>query len=287
MRRTESVSVVLPFLGDADEAREVVARLHSLELGPDDELVVADNTPEGVVDPDPAAGIRVVRAPERRSGSHARNAGAAVAGGDWLLFLDADCIPPAGLIDAYFDPPPDARSGVVAGEIAGDPHQEGAVPRWTRSRRGRWVEGVLAQGLRPAAITANMLVRRAAFEGAGGLRLGGGADFDLSWRLQDSGWGLERRPAALVLHRDRETLRELGEQARAYGSHTRNLRRLHGPAAPRLPGPATALRSLGAAAVWGARREGERAGFALLDAFYFANAWIGSLGAASRRRSGD
>ena len=285
--RRESVSVVLPFLGDAEEARSVVARLRSLKLGPDDELIVADNTPAGVVEADAAANPRVVRAAERRSGSHARNAGAAVASGDWLLFLDADCIPPAGLIDAYFDPPPAERCGVVAGEIAGDPEQAEIVPRWTRSRRGRWVEGVLAGGLRPAAITANMLVRREAFEAVGGLRLGGGADFDLSWRLQDEGWELERRPAALVLHRDRDTLREMAEQARAYGSHTRNLRRLHGPVAPSLPGPTAALRSLGAAAVWALRREPERARFALLDCLYFANAWIGSLGAASRRRSGD
>jgi GT2 family glycosyltransferase len=282
-----TVSVVLPFLGDAAAAREVVARLGGLRTSDGDELIVADNTSDGVVEAAADTAVRVVRAAERRSASYARNAAAATASGEWLLFLDADCLFGPDLLDAFFKPPPDERCGIVAGEIVGDPEQTGTLARWSRSRRGRWVERLLAGGMRPAGVTANLLVRREAFETAAGFRLGGGADFDLSWRLQDAGWELEHRPRALVRHRDRETLREVGEQARAYGSHVRNLRRLHG--ADALPPVAlrSAPRALGAAAIWRLRGQRGRARLALVDAFYFANAWAGAHGAGPRRRSGD
>jgi GT2 family glycosyltransferase len=281
-----SVSVIVPFLGDEAAARDLLARLEGIAVGPADELIVADNTSEAVVAPGPDSPVRVVRAPDRRSAAHARNRAAATAAGEWLLFLDADCVVPPRLLDDYLEPPPDERCAIVAGEISGDPAQSHPLARWARSRRGGWVAGQAESGLRPAGVTANMLVRRRAFEQAGGFRLGGGADFDLSWRLQDAGWELEQRPSAAVLHRDRESLRELGAQARAYGSDRTNLRRTHGSAVPR-PALVPAARSLAAAAVWLARREPERSRFALLDAFYFANAWLGSLVGGPRHRSAD
>lgn len=280
------ISVVLPFLGDEAEARRVLERLAAIRTGPGDEVIVADNTATGVMQP-PEAGVAVVSVSDRRSASHARNRAAASASGEWLLFLDADCLVPEGLLDDYFEPPPGERCGIVAGEIVGDPSQDAPLARWARSRRGPWVAGLLAEGLRPAGVTANLLVRRAAFEQAGGFRLGGGGDLDLSWRLQDAGWELELRPHAVVRHRDRETLRELGEQARGYGSHRPRLRRAHGPviARPALLRPLT--RSLGGAVVWFVRGDRERARFALVDGFYFANAWFGALAGRPRRRRAD
>lgn len=281
------VSVVLPFLGDEAQAREALARLAAIRLREGDEVLVADNTPSGLVAGLAGSEAKVVAAPEQRSASYARNVAAAVAKGDWLLFLDADCLPPPGLLDAYFDPPPAERCAIVAGEISGDPDQAHVLARWSRSRRGPWVGGLVAAGQRPAAISANMLVRRAAFEQAGGFELGGGADFDLSWRLQDDGWELELRPAALVLHRDRETLRAVGDQARAYGSHQRHLRRRHGSLIARPPLLRPLARSLGGSLVWLLRGERERAVFALTDGFYATNAWIGALTGGPTRRRAD
>ena len=100
----QSVSVIVPFLGDVAEGRALVERLSGLRRETGDELIVADNTSGGVVEE--TGGIRVVRAGEQRSATHARNAGAAAASGAWLLFLDADCLPGPDLLDAYFDPVP-------------------------------------------------------------------------------------------------------------------------------------------------------------------------------------
>src|SRR3954466_4379229 len=57
------------------------------------------------------------------------------------------------------------------------------------------------------AVTANLLVRREAWEQIGGFQEGtrSGADAEFCWRLQEAGWTLEHRPGAAVIHRHRDT----------------------------------------------------------------------------------
>jgi GT2 family glycosyltransferase len=282
-----AVSVVVPFLGDRVEARAMLTALTPLAAAPGDELIVADNTPEGIVAALAGEGVGVVAAGDVRSASHARNAGAAAAAREWLLFVDADCDPPAGLIDAYFAEPVGARCGVIAGEIAGEPGQDAALARWARSRRGNWVEHHLSSGPHPGGVTANLMVRRSAFEQVEGFRLGGGGDLDLCWRIQDAGWTFAYRPGALIHHRDRETLRELWEQGVAYGGHQRHLRVVHGPTVPRPGLVAPFVRSFGGSVVWAVRGERERARFKLIDGFWaVAEAW-GWLSRGARARRAD
>ena len=76
---------------------------------------------------------------------------------------------------------------------------------------------------RPRASSANLLVRRVAFEEVGGYTEGiwAGEDTDFTWRLQDAGWTLEFNEHAVVQHAYRETLRELGRQWRGYAAGAR------------------------------------------------------------------
>jgi len=108
-----SVTVVMPFAGDASAADAAVQTLLELDCRPGDELILADNA--GVAH---ARGeVRIVRATAERSPAYARNAGAEQARGDWILFLDADCRAPSWLLDAYFAPdvaPEDAFPTVYA-----------------------------------------------------------------------------------------------------------------------------------------------------------------------------
>lgn len=211
-----AVSVVMPFAGDVPAAQAAAATLLSLERGPSDELILADNT--GVAASLP--GIEVVAATAERSPAHARNAGAERAHGDWILFLDADCRAPRALLDAYFAEPVADDVGVLAGEVRSMPAGETLVQRYGAARGFLSQRAHLEHPFRPRAVAANLLVRRTAFEQVGGFLEGlrAAEDTDFSWRIQDAGWRLELRPGAWVEHRYRTTLSDLRAQWRGYAA---------------------------------------------------------------------
>jgi GT2 family glycosyltransferase len=219
-----AVSVVVPFRGSAADAKALLRRLRALRLGPRDELIVADNSDDACLAAilDARGPVRAVRAEGERSSYHARNAGAASAAGEWILFLDADCGPAADLLDAYFAVSPAERSGALAGQIDGDPAQSSLVARYTRSRNFfRQDVGFLAEA--QTAATGNLLVRRSAFEEVGGFVEGirSAGDVELCRRLVAAGWKLEARPQAVVHHRHRETLPSLLAAIARYGAGSR------------------------------------------------------------------
>jgi GT2 family glycosyltransferase len=214
-----AVSVVMPFAGDARGAQAAIDALLALELRPGDELILADNS--GLDIPArPRGGVAVIRASGERSPAHARNAGAAAAHCDWILFLDADCRAPSGLLDAYFAAPVAAEVGALAGEVVPMPGGDTLASRYGSARSFLSQQAHMNHPYRPRAVAANLMVRRAAFEQIGGFYEGVRAaeDTDFSWRLQQAGWRLELRPGAEVEHRYRTTLRELRRQWRGYAA---------------------------------------------------------------------
>jgi GT2 family glycosyltransferase len=205
----------MPFAGDADAAARAVAALRTLTVSDGDELILSDNA-GGVGG---IEGVDVVRAAGERSPSHARNKGAARATCDWILFLDADCIPDPGLIDAYFEQPVGDQVGALAGEIVAAPGATTLAERYAAARNFLGQQAHLAHPYKPRAPAANLLVRRTAFEQLGGFVEGVRAaeDADFCWRLQDAGWLLEARPAR-VEHRYRATVSGLRRQWRGYAA---------------------------------------------------------------------
>ena len=224
------VSVVMPFAGDAAAAREAVAGLLELSTQPGDELIVADNS-GGLKEQD---GVTVVRAEAEQSPAHARNVGAARAVNEWILFLDADCRAPAGLLDAYFATPPGPDVGALAGEVVPAGGQGSVAARYGASRSFLSQAAHLSHPYLPRAVAANLLVRREAFAEVGGFYEGlrAAEDTDFSWRLQLAGWRLELRVQAAVEHRYRTTVRQLRTQWRGYAAGRAWLRRRYPDFAP-------------------------------------------------------
>ena len=226
---------MVPFLGQREDAVRLLAGLARLRLGMGDELIVADNTMGGVLSGVAGRPVRVARATAERSSYHARNAGAQMAANGWLLFMDADCDPAPGLLDAYFAQPVPDDCGAISGLIVGDQTQRGLLPRYARSRHFFRVDhGLLGHDATP---TGNVLVRRSAFEAVGGFEEGirSGGDIDLSRRLGTAGWAVEHRPAAVVAHRHRVSLPAFMRMIARYGAGARWLNERYPGSAPRWP----------------------------------------------------
>jgi GT2 family glycosyltransferase len=274
-----SVSVIVPYAGDVAGATAAISNLRRLELGDGDEILLVDNTLAGVVGGQPDERITVVHAPGKPSAYYARNAGAERAKGEWLLFLDADCIAPPALIDHYFDPPPGDDTGVLAGELIGDDTQGALTARWSRSRRGLRSVQERARGPAPAGVTGNMLVRRAAWDQVGGFpgNVISDADVELCWRIQHAEWRLEFRPEALVVHRDPERVRAIWRQAVGYGAGRRWTEQLHPGSGQRPPLLKPLVRAIGGAAVWLLTLRFEKAQFKVLDGVAAVGLWWGHL----------
>lgn len=264
-----AASVVVPFAGSPEAARACVTALARLRLRPDDEVVLADNSRDGVLQRvDLPAGFRVVRAVGEGSPPRARNAGALEARNPWLVFVDSDCRPEPGLLDGLLAPPPDDRCGLVAGGVADAPEQRSLAATHARTRRVLNQEHALEHDFLPYALTANLAVRRAVWDELGGFLEGvlNGEDVDFCWRAQRAGWTIARRLDAVVEHVHRDDVRGLLRQhaiqrASAIWVHRR------WPEAPLPPAPllAPVARALAAAPLFALTGQIRRARLKALD----------------------
>lgn len=192
------LSIIVPAF---NEERLLPATLHSLaaaasafdEAGWSRELIVCDNnSTDRTAEIATAAGARVVFEPVNQI-SRARNAGAAVATGDWLVFVDADSQPTSGLFA-------DVVRTIQRGDcIAGGSTvtvdstlllARATVAAWNRfSRATRWLAGSF------------IFCDAAAFRRVGGFseQLFAAEELDLSRRLKRL--ARRERKRVVVLHR--------------------------------------------------------------------------------------
>jgi glycosyltransferase involved in cell wall biosynthesis len=152
--------------------------------------------------------MRVISAPEVRTSYFARNKGVAVAKGDLVLFCDADDVVDKRWIQSMATALADAD--VVGGflKLDVDTPAVAAGPFF---------------GFLPAAPTANLGVRKGAFEAVGGFDglMRSGGDWAFCWRAQVQGFRFGFGPEAVVLYRRRKTwwarTKQLWTRGRWYG----------------------------------------------------------------------
>lgn len=195
------VSVIIPVRDKAAYVPECVASVaNAVEHAADAELIIVDN---GSTDGSRELCERLVRGPMRvmqATGTIARvrNSGAASARGEWLYFIDCDCVVPLDLL---------ARLRSVADEPAMS--VTGCRVLYPTDRS--WVErtwhlmhSLRDDGERVYMNSGNFAVRRDAFEAVGGfdVDLVTGEDAEIGARLRRAGHRVHERQSLAITHLD-------------------------------------------------------------------------------------
>ena len=217
------MDVVVPFRGRAADLEELREHLARLRLGPRDSVLIVDNTPGRAASYASGDGrVPILHAVDRKTPGFARNRGAARGRAAWLVFLDADVVPLAGLLDRYFDPPPAERTALVAGGVMDEevPPDASAAQRHSYVSQAMSQDNTFGYGTWSFPQTANVACRRRAFEEVGGFRedIRAGEDADLAFRLRAAGWEIERREPAAVVHRSRRSVSGYLRQKALHGA---------------------------------------------------------------------
>ena len=210
------VSVIIPAYRANRTLPSVLRALEPQVARDDREVVVVDSTTDGDSSIElQGRWLRVISVAQRMLPGEARNLGVSLASGELVAFLDADAIPESGWLDeleramgadvemvagAVLDGTPDARWGTAGYMLE--------FLEWTPDRRTPIGH----------AAGCNLLVRRAAFERAGGF------PEDL-WPAEDTvfsfGFGLDGTlvfsPEARVTHLNRVARRDVLAHQRLLG----------------------------------------------------------------------
>jgi glycosyltransferase involved in cell wall biosynthesis len=195
------ISIVVPAFNEEKLLGATLACIREATAGLDAELIVCDNnSTDRTAEIARQAGAMVVFEPVNQI-SRARNAGAAAASGDWLVFVDADSCPDAGLFA-------DVAEAIAGGRFIGggstarfdeaDRISHAAVGIWNAiSRIMRWAAGSF------------VFCRTEAFRAIGGFstELYASEEIDFSRRLKRLG-------RLTILHR--HPLRTSGRKLRLY-----------------------------------------------------------------------
>lgn len=208
---------MIPVRDGEDSIGPLLASLAGQTLGSDRfEVVVVDNASRdrtAAIAREHGATVAFEPVPNR---SLARNAGAAAARADLIAFVDGDCIARPEWLEALLGC--SSKAALVAGEVVTFTRERpNAIERFEKLWRFGQEAWVREQGW---AATANLLVRRDAFEAVGGLDpswLDGGEDVDFCLRARAAGFELDYCGEAIVEHYAESEMRPLLRRSFRHG----------------------------------------------------------------------
>jgi len=195
------LSVIVPAFNEEKLLATTLACIRDAAEGMDAELIICDNnSTDRTAEIARQAGATVVFEPVNQI-SRARNAGAAAASGDWLVFIDADSFPDRALFAELAEAIASGRcvgGGATVRFDEADRASHGAVAIWNAiSRSMRWAAGSF------------VFCEARAFRALGGFstELYASEEIDFSRRLKRLG-------RLTILHR--HPLRTSGRKVRLY-----------------------------------------------------------------------
>jgi mycofactocin system glycosyltransferase len=245
---TAHVTVIIPVRDRAEALGHCLAA-----LGGTERVIVVDDgssEPDAIIRVARRHAATLIRHAEARGPGAARNSALGQVQTEFVAFLDSDCLPEPGWIEALIGHFADPRVAAVAPRVRPEP------PAPTANWRQRFIaaRSPLDLGTAPSAVfpggrvsyvpTAALLARMCALQQAFDPRLRYGEDVDFVWRLYDAGWRVRYEPGVSVLHSEPRSWRRVLARRMRYGTSAAPLEARHrGRLAPlvAMPMPTMAL----------------------------------------------
>jgi len=225
------VSIIIPVYNSESTLKTCLNSI--LNLGyPDSkyETIVVDNgSTDSSLEIAAQFPVILVKEHQIRGSYAARNKGIAIAKGDIIAFTDSDCIVETNWLTNLLSNYHDHSIGCFAGSIS--TYSPASIVEIFSER-----EGILKQSCAlnhpylPFAQTANAAYRRSVFDQMGSFiaEMKSGGDAEIAWRMQKQ---LELKvhfeQRAVVYHKHRSSLLELGKQFRKYEQGRNSLQQIY------------------------------------------------------------
>jgi mycofactocin system glycosyltransferase len=231
----DDVTVVIPVRDRAAELARCLGGLGpGFSAGGARRVIVVDDAsrdPAAIEHAAAAAGAGLLRRPVNGGPAAARNTGLTAVDTPLVAFLDSDCVPGPGWLDALLPHFADPAVGAVAPRIV--PHEAGRT--WLARYEG--ASSTLDMGQRPSIVRpgsrvpyvpgAALVVRTAAALPGFAEDMQVGEDVDFVWRLGASGWRVRYEPGAAMGHQHRVRLRQWFARRKDYGTSAAALELRH------------------------------------------------------------
>jgi glycosyltransferase involved in cell wall biosynthesis len=238
MPEETKISVIIPFYNAEKTLEQCLPSVCKQKVKPDEIILVDNNSTDSskeIVESfiNDFREIKIVYLIcEKKGPSAARNKGANIAIGDWLIFTDSDCVPSQSWISDYIAHFDKETLGAVAGCIT--PYQPTNLVQKTLSlftlpeNKEEVIHDnfTITKGLYPAA---NLAVRKKVYNLVGGFKedLKYSEDRELCSKIYKSGYKIKAIKNAIVQHIHRTSLSGLIKQSFGFGTgHPYKLRYL-------------------------------------------------------------
>jgi cellulose synthase/poly-beta-1,6-N-acetylglucosamine synthase-like glycosyltransferase len=232
-------SVILPTFGRPDEVENFLESI-TLQHFKNYEVIVVDGSLDDILHPVIAKYKQIIDMNYRHerglAASESRNLGCEKARGDFLIFIDSDCIVPPDYfvkVESFLasNIDTDAYGGPDAADKTFSPLQKAINYAMTSMLTTGGIRGKKKHIGKFQMRGFNMGIRREAFFKIGGYSgMQVGEDIDLSMRLQKAGYRVALIDEAFVYHRRKTTFNKFFKQLYFHGKGRIDLHLKHGNA---------------------------------------------------------
>lgn len=228
------ISIIIPVRNRPDEISHCLTSLAGLDYPSDNKeiIVVDDASDDNTAEIVSGFPVRLLKNSSRMQASYSRNLAVKEARGDILAFIDSDCTADPLWLKELVTAFNDDANGAVGGKVDSWFYKK-ALDRYEKVssslNMGDSSKSSKEEGDFFYLPACNLLVKKEVFIELEGFNvdMAVGEDVDFCWRLKNSGYEIEYRPAGFVFHKHRNKLKSFFKRRFQYGTSEPFLHKKH------------------------------------------------------------